>query len=118
MILIILVVIVALFVVGGIFLDSEGLIVIGVMMALVTFLASSVAVLAMLSFEPDMAALRETRDAAARLGCQASEDVLGKAVDWNQTMTSNRAWNERWIIDPFVPDGWDTVTVIEIPACR
>jgi hypothetical protein len=70
------------------------------------------------SFAPDQARIAEVRAATARLQCAASEDILGKATDWNVTIQGKRVWNRRWIADPFIPDGWDTTSLIVIPECR
>jgi len=72
-------------------------------------------------FAPAMKRLQETRAAVAVLPCESSfsaSKVYGDAVEWNQEVQSNRVWNSRWLADPFIADGWDTVTVITIPSCR
>src|SRR5229473_3277911 len=72
------------------------------------------------SFAPEMARMQETRSAVARLPCVSSfsaSKVYGDAVEWNQEVRSQQIWNHRILGDPFIPDGWDTVTTITIPAC-
>jgi hypothetical protein len=69
-------------------------------------------------FQPKMAELAQVRSAVERLGCGASEDVIGKAADWNATIVGARIWNRRWLGDPFYNDGVDTVTTIVIPDCK
>lgn len=69
-------------------------------------------------FPAEMAAAVEIRAATASLGCGASEDVLGKAADFNAKVARNRVENRRWLDDPFINDGIDTVTMIAIPSCK
>lgn len=90
----------------------------GILGLAITGLLGLVAVVNLWEFQPDMAKMRQVRLATERLGCLASEDVVGKAADWNQETESNKLWNRRWLADPFIPDGWDSVTVIVIPDCR
>lgn len=70
------------------------------------------------NFAPTVARIEEVRSSVDRLGCAASEDVLGKATDWNTEIQAARLWNSRWLADPFYHDGWDTVATIIIPDCR
>lgn len=68
-------------------------------------------------FAPAMRSAGQVRHAVEALGCTGSEDVLGSAAEFNATVESNKLWNTRWLADPFIPDGWDTVSVIDIPLC-
>lgn len=44
----------------------------------------------------------------------ASEDVLGQATEWNQRIRRMQAYNSRWWADPFIPDAWDRVRLIDV----
>jgi hypothetical protein len=71
-----------------------------------------------LGFEAEQLAAHEIRTSVERLGCTASEDVIGSAVQWNRTVATTKFWNRRWIADPLIPDGWDTVSVVNVPRCE
>jgi hypothetical protein len=45
----------------------------------------------------------------------ASEDVMGQATKWNQTIRRMQAYNAQWWGDPFIPDDWDAVALLPIP---
>ncbi len=45
----------------------------------------------------------------------ACEDVVGQATTWNQTIRSMQAYNDSWWGDPFIPDEWDSVSLLPIP---
>ena len=59
----------------------------------------------------DVASLRES---AARVDLQTSEDIYGKVADFNRELARIQWANRRWWEDPFIPDEWDTVSVIPI----
>jgi len=85
----------------------------------VVWLACAIAAIVnQMGFRPAMSKMAQVRSSVARLGCSASEDVIGAATDWNAETESNRIWNGRFITDPFYHDGWDTVTTIVIPECK
>ena len=69
-------------------------------------------------FNPMVARVEAVRSAVDRLGCKASEDVVGQATVINAELASKKLWNKRWIADPFIPDGIDLVLPIYIPECR
>jgi len=45
---------------------------------------------------------------------QSSEDAVGQATEWNQTIISNQTYNKMWVISWMIPDGWDNIKIIEI----
>ncbi len=59
--------------------------------------------------------IEQLRSDIANIDGPASEDVVGQATAWNQTIRSMQAYNDRWWGDPFIPDEWDRVSVLSIP---
>ena len=98
-------------------IDHEWPIPVAICSVLLLLILALVALLNLWQFTPHMAELAQLRQAAVRLECSASEDVMGKAADWNMTIQSRKVWNGRLLADPFIPNGWDTVSVIDIPRC-
>jgi hypothetical protein len=97
---------------------GEGRILTGLIIGSLAALVGIAAVIEWWGFQPKMAELAQIRSAVERLGCGASEDVIGKAADWNATIVNARIWNRRWLGDPFYNDGIDTVTTVVIPECK
>jgi hypothetical protein len=89
-----------------------------IVLVLLWIITGVVAGINRLGFEAEQLAAREIRTSVERLGCTASEDVIGSAVQWNRTVATTKAWNRRWIADPLIPDGWDTVSVVNVPRCE
>lgn len=44
-----------------------------------------------------------------------SEDIIGQAADWNQTIKSKQAYNKIWWSKMYIPNAWDEVEPIAIP---
>lgn len=61
--------------------------------------------------------LETQRRAVERLGCSASEDVIGTAVDFNRDIASARWWNQT-VFAMWYPNEIADATPIEIPECR
>lgn len=59
----------------------------------------------------DAASLRES---AALVDPDKSEDVFGKVADFNRDLAQKKWSNRTWWEGPFIPDEWDTVSVIPI----
>lgn len=101
--------------------DSDGVFIpLWVIAAILLLIACIVAAVNWWSFAPTMTRLAQTRAAIARLPCAATysgSQIYGEALQWNKDRASLQLWNHRWLIDPFIPDGWDTVTTIVIPEC-
>jgi hypothetical protein len=99
----------------------EAVVVTAAFMVGLSLLGLGIAGLSVWDFAPSMARMQEVRSAVERLPCTSSfsaSKIYGDAVDWNQEVRSNRLWNQRWVTDPFIADGWDTVSVIIIPSCK
>lgn len=62
--------------------------------------------------------IEQLRSDMAGVTGEASEDVLGQATTWNQTIRRMQAYNARWWGDPFIPDDWDDVAVLPIPRAQ
>ena len=62
----------------------------------------------------DLARIRALRDAANQVDLNRSEDIYGKVADFNIELASLQWQNRLWWSDPFIPDGWDTVTAIPV----
>ena len=60
--------------------------------------------------------IEQLRSDMADIPGPASEDVVGQATTWNQTIRRMQAYNSRWWGDPFIPDAWDRVSVLPIPG--
>ena len=90
----------------------------GIVISLITGLAlfgcGLAAVTNHASVQADLAAMYQLRSAAERVDLQASEDVLGKVVDFNTSLASLKWYNNQWWADPFIPDVWNDVEFIEV----
>lgn len=64
------------------------------------------------------AGIEQVRIDVARTGCSAAEDAIGLAIEQNRTIKSYRYWAHHWLTGLAIPNGWDDITVIEIPDCR
>lgn len=69
-------------------------------------------------FLMEMEKLKTVRSAVERLGPIASEDVMGKAVDWNERIAMRKYWNSWWVSDWMYDDRWNLVEPIEISDFR
>ena|GEM_PF-6766617 len=63
-------------------------------------------------------AIEQLRSDIAGISGKASEDVIGQATAWNQTIRSMQAYNDRWWGNPFIPDEWDEVELLPIPRTK
>ncbi len=63
-------------------------------------------------------AVEQLRSDIADIAGVASEDVVGQATSWNQTIRSMQAYNDSWWGDPFIPDEWDSVSPLPIPRAN
>ena len=69
-----------------------------------------------LSFPGEVARIERLRKdvRAARPG--SDEDVIGLAAEMNQRIASRKQYNSLWWADLVLPDGWDDIQFIAIPA--
>jgi len=71
------------------------------------------------SFPGERAQIESLRVDLARLGNQAiGEDVMGQATEWNQKIRSAQQYNKLWWSGWMVPDGWDEIEPLKIPAAK
>lgn len=91
-----------------------------IVLAVVTGMASLFALLNLADFRPRMAAIAQVRQAVATVDCKSfsASQILGQALDVNQEIVSSRAWNQRFLTDGFIADGWDTVSFVVLPTCE
>lgn len=64
----------------------------------------------------DKADIEELRISIQSLDPIVAEDVLELVIRKNCHIQSNRAYNQKWWTDWFIPDGWNDVALIEIPT--
>ena len=64
------------------------------------------------------AKLESIREAVEHLGCNASEDVIGQALDANKTIANYHYWNGNLVGWFFSPNRVADAKPIEIPNCR
>jgi hypothetical protein len=57
------------------------------------------------------------RDAVNRLGCTASEDVIGTAAGINREIASAKYWNAVPVLSLLAPDEIVTAVPIDLPRC-
>lgn len=81
---------------------------------LTLFIGGLVVITNQVSVHAELAAVEQLRSAAEQVNLQASEDVLGKVVDFNTNLASLKWYNKQWWADPFVPDAWESVPPINI----
>lgn len=48
-------------------------------------------------------------------GQQISEDVIGQATEWNQTIAEQQRWNQIPVFQWYIPNGWDDIEPLPIP---
>lgn len=98
---------------GREWLIAPGILVGGVCVALLIGITSE-----LVSYPAQIVRLAQTRATVAQLGCHASEDVLGAALEENRHLASSRFWMGRWYGRPFFAPGKDTLPLIDIPVCK
>ncbi len=58
--------------------------------------------------------IEQLRYDMAGISGSASEDVVGQATAWNQTIRRMQAYNAQWWGDPFIPDQWESVSPLPV----
>ena len=108
---------------NGIFLGYYGslregwglLVIIGIVF---TFFYILVGVVSHIGLPAQRVGIEQVRADMVQIGCTAAEDAVGIAIETNRTIKSNRYWAHNWLTGLAIPNGWDDITVIEIPDCR
>lgn len=61
------------------------------------------------------ASIEQLRSDLTTVTAQRSEDAVGQATQWNQTIATMKRWNAVPFVCLFIPDGWDRIKPIQIP---
>lgn len=94
----------------------EGLLVMTIIVMTVVLLcmvASSIS--EHVSFGPTVSKIEQLRKDVERVDSKNAEDVYGQATAMNQAIVEYKTKNKMFLFDQFIPDGWDSVKVIDIP---
>ena len=75
-------------------------------------------VISHIDFPAQHIGIERVRIDVARIGCSAAEDAVGLAIETNRLIATERFWAHHWLTGLAIPNGWDDITVIEIPDCR
>ncbi|HXV27076.1 MAG TPA: hypothetical protein VD862_03600 [Candidatus Paceibacterota bacterium] len=96
---------------------SWTLVVIVLMVALIGGIA---AVQSRVEFPGKAAAIEQLRADAALICASQAEQVYAQVTAANQEIAYWRAYNDHWLTDPFVTDGWnllEPIAITDSPIC-
>jgi len=65
-------------------------------------------------FITQQTAIEQLRKDSKKVDINSNEDVMGQVTQYNQDIKANQRWNTIPIICLTVPNGWDTIELIEI----
>ena len=68
------------------------------------------------SLSEHFATIDEVRKALAIAPPESNEGIVRLATEWNGTIATNKAYNKKWWACWAVPNSWDNVKPITIPA--
>ena len=68
-----------------------------------------------ISFPGQQVEIEQVRYAMERVKPNSSEDIYGQAVAMNRMIASNQRYNDMTIIGIIIPNGWDSIELIDIP---
>lgn len=64
----------------------------------------------------EFAEIEQLRKDVERVNIVASQEVVGQVTRWNQRIARMKAYNKTWWGDIFIPDSWNEVSTIPVPA--
>lgn len=62
------------------------------------------------------ASIDQLRRDVRNVNVAESEDVIGQVTDANQQIARMRRWNNIPLAQIFIPNGWDSIALIELPT--
>ncbi len=62
--------------------------------------------------------IQQMRADVAKVGCIAAEAAIGLVIEKNRLIKNTKFWAHHWLAGLIVPNGWDNITLIEIPDCQ
>ena len=100
------------------FWDDIGLNIGGVILLAVVMIYGLSGLILHLGLPAERIEIEQVRVDVARVGCSAAEDAVGLVIAINRSIKSNQFWAHHWLTGLAIPNGWDEITVIEIPDCQ
>jgi hypothetical protein len=76
--------------------------------------AGLVALINRIGFPAELARIEQVRADVQKVDAAKAEDVIGQAVDINQTIAAMQQYNRMPWSDWAIPDGWNDIKLIEI----